>query len=60
MIWGGMTPGLYHVSVRDAADKNWETDVEVGTDRRMSLTAEGDARKPVFIDVTCPTATGGP
>ena len=60
MIWGGMTPGLYHVNVRDAADKNWETDVEVGADRHMSLTAEGDARTPVFINVTCPPATGGP
>jgi hypothetical protein len=59
MTWGGMTPGLYHVTVRDAEEMNWETDVEVGEDRRMSLTAEVDALRPVFINAACQPAGGG-
>jgi hypothetical protein len=59
MTWGGLKPGTYQITVLDAKDDAWEETAQVGTDGRLSVTADADAlENPVSIDVAC--TQGGP
>ena len=59
MTWGGLKPGIYHVSVRDIDDKTvWDDVMEAGDDGRLALTADADAMSPLQIDVACSDTNG--
>jgi hypothetical protein len=58
MTWGGLKPGVYHVSVRDSKETVWDDVTEVGDDGRLALTADADAMNPLEIDVACPDTNG--
>ena len=53
MRWGGLKPGLYHVTVSDSGKVVWTAASEVGEDGRLAVTADADATRPLDIDVTC-------
>ncbi len=59
MTWGGLKPGLYHVSVHDSKETVWDEDTEVGDDGRLAFTADADAMSPREIDVACSDTNGG-
>jgi len=58
MTWGGVKPGVYHVSVRDPNETVWDDFAEVGADGKLALTADADANNPLEIEVAC-TPPGG-
>jgi hypothetical protein len=60
MTWGGLKPGLYHVSARDSNATVWNDEAEVGKDGRLEITADADAMSPLEIEVACLRGDGQP
>jgi polysaccharide biosynthesis protein PelA len=58
MTWGGLRPGGYRVTARQARTAVWEEIAEVGDDGRLAVTADADAITPVEIEVTCAGGNG--
>ena len=58
MTWGGLKPGIYHVSVQDSEKTVWDEELEVGDDGRLALTADADAMTPLLINVACSDHNG--